>query len=343
MRQDSVPTETTRHQLDGNSTATVGVLDMFESDSVQWVLHGDKVRSVIIGAGFSEAEVAKIDNSPSSASNKAVGDLLYASDDESFSDRMDAYIELSATALLSKTNGTLRTILEDPKAQLHTLNQSQGTSRADVYQLLNGAAFQRNGAYGSLTDVGLKMVELFGVKAEDPSERAKELRQACIDRVQNVLDQSAVVKEVQNQHVQLLQDLRERGVTLVTSAGNSADELWRLRNQGFQVDDSFDDDLTSVGPKIVVGAFDPMGTPWPEDDQVAYFSSEYPGVQILAPGVNVTTISGSETGTSFAAPLVTAELEKLRRSHPEWSVLELEQSVFSKFRLADEFRVKTSS
>lgn len=339
VRQDSVPSEKSRRQFENSSAATLGVLDLFQSDAQQGALHGDNVRSVIVKAGFSESEVAKIDNSPSSESNKALCDLLYAPDDESFSDRVDAYIELSATAMLSKTNGTLRSLLEGANPGLRTLNQSQGTTRADVYQLLTGAAFLRGGSYGSLTDVGLKMVELLGVKSEDPSERAKELCQACIDRVQTVVDQSATLKEAQTEHAQLVQDLREKGITLITSAGNSADELWQLRNQGFRVDDSFDDDVTSVGPKIVVGAVDPMGTAWIEDDQVAYFSSDYPGVNLMAPGVGVATMSGPETGTSFAAPLVTAEFEKIRRSHPQWTIAELERDVSAKFRVPDAFRL----
>ncbi|HIB65030.1 MAG TPA: hypothetical protein EYO33_07960 [Phycisphaerales bacterium] len=316
--------------------ATVAVLDSFHPDQTsKFSLHGDMVHSVVVMSGFRESEVVKIENTTGGEVNSLMADLLYQKGPGTDEERVDGYIELCASQTLSKTNGTLKNLLAQPELNIKTINQSQGYTRVMVYKLLQDPAFFFNEP-GKLTEVGERLAAISGLKNWDGSEESvHKLKQALIDRVDRVVDNSESLKSLQAEHGELLQKLRDRGVGVVTSAGNSYDDCADLTRAGFRVPEDFDDDVTSVGPKIVVGALHNMLTEDPSDDQPAYFSSRYDAVDILVDGVNVWTEAGSAWGTSYAAPKVAARREQLRREHPTWDIDFLEQQTLSEYRLYD--------
>lgn len=317
--------------------ATIGVLDSYNRFSPGKMSHGEMVYSIITGAGFSESEVAKIPHGTAAATNWALSDLLYKPGDEPDAKRLDAYIELSLAHILTKTNGSLAQILNDPNNTLRTVNQSQGSSRVDVFQLLESASFYKDDdGKEQISEVGQRVATALGV---DPAGEHKALRQAFVDRINSVVDNSSFIREQQAEHVDLLLKLREKGTLVVTSAGNNADELWDYRARGLQVPDSFDDDLCKVGPKLIVGALDDHGTPDPADDEIAFFTSLYGNVNVMANGVKVPTAGGPATGTSYASPQVAATAEHLRREHPDWTLEQVERETKNSFTATDGFNI----
>lgn len=320
--------------------ATVGVLDNFRPNSDGSMGHGEKVYSIITSAGFTPAQVAKIDHGTAAASNCALSDLLFQSGDEPDSQRIDTYIELSVSHILTKTNGTLSQILDDPNNTLRTLNQSQGSSRVDAFQLLESASFYEDeDKKEQISDLGERVAKALNVDTNAPDFTHTKLRQAFVDRILSVVEDSSYIRDQQAQHVDLLLKLRDKGTLVVTSAGNNADELWDYRARGLNVPDNFDDDLCKVGPKLVVGALDDHGTADKGDDEIAFFTSLYGNVNLMANGVNVPTAGGPATGTSFASPQVTATAAHIRREHPDWSVEQVERQTKSAFTATDGFNL----
>lgn len=321
--------------------AKIAVLDSFKSEGESNPRHGDHVAAIIAKQGFDSDDIQKVDHTTWGMTNELRSNLLYQDGPEPFSWRMDAYVELGAGALLAKTNGTLAKILADPESPITTINQSQGSSRIDAYDLLNSAAIYRNDEkVEQVGTIGAKIAETLGINHEAPGFTIKQLRQGMVDHVGKIIEGSVFVKEQLAAHAAMIERLRDRGVTFVTSAGNNADELTNYREQGLQVPKEFDDDITSVGRKFVVGALDDKGTADRSDDSIAFFSSLYPGVNLLAPGVGVLGEGERKvTGTSFASPLVAGTIAKVKEQHPDWSLDQVEDEARARFTPTDGYNI----
>lgn len=311
--------------------ATVAVLDVFSSDSTAKPWHGDYVDSILTSQGLSDSDVLKISHGMSDEICDALGTLLKEDGPETPAERVDAYIELSGSQKLIQTNGTLEKILHDPTSSLRVINQSQGNSRVDIYELLESAAKPKTGEKVPVSSTGERLAKVVGLDPKAPDFELKELHQRLADRVARVVDGSPLIAAEQQRHAELLSSLRDKGVLMVTSAGNNADELDRVRTDGLKVSNNFDDDLTSVGPKLVVGALD--------NQEIAFFSSRYSNVNLLAPGVEVETPLGQRTGTSYAAPQVARQAELIRRRNPDWSVDRIEAETKRQFTATDGFNI----
>ena len=322
--------------------ATIGVIDTFRSSASEQPLHGDQVHAVVLNHGFTEKDTARLSSGIDAKTMAALNSLLYKDGKESFSERLDAYIELTAGQTLSKTNGILRQLDQQDDLKLKTLNQSQGESRIGIYLLLLGAAWNgRKDGKPLITETGKKMAAACGHSPDAADFSPWKFHQSLIERVNKVVDESKYISGLQKDHVNLLDSLGRKGVTVVSSAGNDNDEYLETRDVfGHRIPENFDDDITSVGNKIVVGALDTKGTPDTSDDEIAYFSSRYGAVSILADGIDVETLEGRRaTGSSFAAPQVAADLEKLRRAHPETPVEKLREEAASHFRATDGYNI----
>jgi subtilase family protein len=323
--------------------ATIGIIDTFRSRDDEPPKHGDEVHAVILRNGFSQRDTSRISSGIEQKTMSALASLLYSEGTEDFSQRLDAYIELTAGQTLSKANGIMKQLSAQPDLSLRTLNQSQGESRLGIYKLLLGAAWNGRNKDGMplITETGKKMAYACGHEPDSHEFSPWKFHQSLIERVSNVIDNSEYISGLQQDHTTLIEQLRARGVTVVASAGNDNDDFLDTQNiYRHIIPLNFDDDITSVGDKLVVGALDTKGTPDTSDDEIARFSSRYPAVRLLADGVNVPTLEGrTNTGSSFAAPKVTATLEKIRRAHPESTAQELKRMVADQFRATDGYNI----
>lgn len=319
--------------------ATIGVLDSFRPSEQEMPRHGDEVHAVILRRGFQPEDVQKINNQYEPQTQRALTRMLYEGD-EPFPERLDAYIEQLGGLALARTNEVLEKLSEQPDLSLKALNISHGESRLGLYSSLRRAAFNGWDNGPLITDTGRNMARACGLDPEGHDFTSTKLYQALLDRVDSVVSDSPYLAEQQQEHSRLLDELRQKGVVVFSSAGNDNDEWLRLRDYGYRLHERFDDDFTSVGQKIIVGALDDRGTPDPGDDVIAEFSSRYPAVKVLAPGVGVATLGDRiNSGTSFAAPLVLASYEQHRRAQPELPLHELEALTLSEFRATDGFNL----
>lgn len=319
--------------------AEIAVIDVFAKSGESTLMHGDMVKSVITRSGIAEEKVLKLDNQDDANTSAMLSDLSWNSGPEPVDQRLDAYIELSAIHLLETTNGKLNGILNSPESHIRVINQSQGKSRVDIFQLMSGYLFSAKNDEDEKEQLlpsalGQNLSKALDVKFEEPEQWGKQLRQKLINHVDQVVDNSPLVAEARQEHVELLDKLRERGVLVVTSAGNNHDEMTALEEQGFSVPEDFDDDITAVGHKFVVGAINFGDKNDPSDDKLAEFSSQYEEVNAWAQGVQVQTDAGLKNGTSFAAPILTSAAAKLVNQHPDWSTDQLEEALLADFAKA---------
>lgn len=323
--------------------ATLGVIDTFRVEQTDPPIHGDEVHAVALRHGLEPKDTARISSSIDHKTMSALASLLYGDLSQDFGQRLDAYIELTASQTLSKTNGILKQLASQPDLGLRTLNQSQGESRLGVYKLLLGAAWNgRKDGKPLITETGKKMSQACGYQPDQKNFSPWQFHQSLIDRVSGVVDNSEYIRGLQKEHANLVSQLADRGVAIVSSAGNDNDDFMETRNvYGHRLPENFDDDITSVGEKLIVGALDTKQTPDdPTDDEIAGFSSRYSAVSLLADGIDVPTLEGrTNTGSSFAAPQVAATMDKIRREKPDLTMQELKRETAGYFRATDGYNI----
>ena len=130
--------------------------------------------------------------------------------------------------------------------------------------------------------------------------------------------------------------LHRAGVTLVAAAGNDASDL-------FQTPAGFDDEVISVS---AIGDNDGqpggLGSPWvtcfnifegeQPDDHFAFFSNFGPHTDIAAPGVCISStypggLYATNSGTSFATPLVAGAAALYISTHPDATPAEVQAAL----------------
>ena len=137
--------------------------------------------------------------------------------------------------------------------------------------------------------------------------------------LREIFQNNEAINHQLERHNGFSEELSERGVSYVVSAGNEATYGSVM---GAELEGGFDDSLYSNPHNITVGALDQT------TGEVADFSSDDPEVDFLAPGVDIK--AGEEegfvaSGTSFAAPLIADQLDALRAENPDISQQELLQ------------------
>lgn len=294
--------------------------------------HGDRVINVLKREGeLTDADILQVGNSAMVPSQ-----IFTLPGEQSASERVDRFIEVFQSENLQNTTDALDRILEHGPESLTTINQSQGLSELGVVEAMaresfefgpDGAPVRDEQGNKVLTDSGRVIFEGLGVEADTSPENVDAFLAAAVERTYEVHQDSPMIADARERHEEVSQDILDSGINYVVAAGNDGDSVRTLAELDVNVSPTADDNLLSNPHNVTVGAFDSQGTATTSDDVVATFSSDSPEVDFLADGVDVPAGDSLQTGTSFAAPDVAAELANLARENPEQDALEVRETL----------------
>lgn len=305
-----------RQEVDPN--ASVAVIDSFGQNFGS--SHGNQVEYVLNNeTPETQATTQRFEVSPN---GHPPTHLFTAEGDATPEERVTAFVEQTTADMMRQTNTHLDSILSDPDSNIRTINQSQGISPADQAEYLMQTILARkeDGTMG-ISESGKVIFEALGMepRIQEDYSHVPEFMTRATKKIEEIFHTSEVLGPELARHTELSEELADKGVSYVVSAGNSGDFGAHLGDK-LNLQPGFDDNVLSNPHNITVGALDPAR------GAMADFSSRDPEVDFVAQGVNV-RVGDREfdfnDGTSFAAPIVADRLDNLRAQHPNISQAEL--------------------
>lgn len=228
---------------------------------------------------------------------------------------LERFIESSYTNSLDSTTGALEEVLDDDDSKIRTINQSQSQARGrlarDIWERTGDAPFREDLARSLGLESGVDDRVLAG---------------ALTEKINHTVSGSDEIAKAKNRYDQTSQEAAEAGLTHVVTSGNLGDFARHWEELGVQVDDDFYDSALINDNTIVAAAVDQSKAP----PSSAGFNSPRAGADLAAPGVNldVTAQDGDWTtasGTSLAAPAISAVAARLVALRPELSPTQIEE------------------
>jgi subtilisin family serine protease len=304
----------TKRAEDKDENATIAVFDDFNNaDKPGESTHGEQVEGVIQQeGGFSDEDIQRYQIN-SGGSRAELAERLAEGDEDALVD----YIEQRYTGLLDNTSDGIEEILNDDDSKITTINQSQSVAEGRIVRDLWNDA-KENPEFRS------NLAEHLGL---DPDVNDRELAQALVDDVGDVVSNSEAIAESKQRFDEVSRRAAEAGITHVVTSGNLGTFASEMDRLGVETDRQFYDSAFVNRHTLVVAASNETGRGGPTS---ASFNSPNANADVSAPGVNIdiTTQDGaSETnsGTSFAAPAVAALVAQIKAENPDLSPREIER------------------
>lgn len=227
---------------------------------------------------------------------------------------LDDYIDTESTDAFDIMADKINGIVE--KGNTEVINGSLGYSRDTIYENVL-LSLKDNPKLAPV--VGLKPTALSSLEKNKDGQVlvTDEVSNAIVAYVDGRLDQrGSAYQKSRLKYQQATQYAAQNGVTVVVAAGNDHEmnEVFNARKKGG--DTNF---LAQSDYVISVAAANDQGTPQPNDDEIASFSSWGDGrynPTVSANGVGVKTRFGPQDGTSFAAPEVAATVARMKQVNP---------------------------
>lgn len=282
--------------------ATIAIFDSFTPSPVQ-PAHGQIVEGIVRRAGYGDRD---IQNFQTGGGTNETGVALFGSrDPQALGGIIDRHVQRLQLGTYNDTTANLRLILDDPRSQIRTINQSQSISQANMVEDILA---QRN-----LPGMEPVMREALGVSA---TASDKEFAEAVMARVQRASD-TPEVRAARERYQRTSAEAERRGISHIVAAGNTGEMDATLREWGVTPPAGFHRNILATDHNTTVGASDHSGA----RPTAARFTSPE-GAEVSANGVQVpSTIPGRneevrENGTSFAAPQVAVATARLRALNP---------------------------
>jgi hypothetical protein len=265
----------------GPQDDTIAIFDDFGDG----VTHGDNVTQVVQDNSTAEAtQIRQIETGGSSGSGS-----------------LEERIANRATGLLDSTSDGIESILNSP-GNIQVINQSQSISEIRVVDDMWDSVKNDPNRRGDLAEeLGLP---------RDAEE--KEIIQALVNKVDEVFEGSEEIAQAKERYDALSQQLEDKGILHVVTAGNTGDELAAWDAMGITYDEDFTNSVLFNEHTIVVAA-STGGSP----DGIADFSTPSDFVTLAIDGTDIPVVNGTSNGTSFAAPQVSALISEMRRINPD--------------------------
>lgn len=261
-------------------------------------------------------------------------ELLTAEGPQTSEERVNTMLEANMTRAYNSGNAGLEAVLDSGNDNLQVVNQSWGTNALTHFSGIRDAAYLRN-PFGQpildengerqLSPAGRTLFEGLGAPLDGSPESERAFSQAYFDRYEEISSTSSTVAEARERHVELSEEMRERGIAYVLASGNNQGEVDALTRDGIQVPEAAQTCLFANPHNIVVGALGTQGTQDPTDDRIWADSSQYGEVDFLAPGESIPIPSRqvSASGTSFSAPIFAGQVINTMRQNPDASLDEI--------------------
>lgn len=241
-----------------------------------------------------------------------------AGDEAVNAEGVNAYIEDSATYLLDQVSTGLEDFMaQNPEGGPHVLNGSLANNKVLIYQDIE-----------LLVNENPAAAEAILGDAAGGSEA--ERRQAIVDYVDETLANSDRFNESLNNYRETTAQAADNGIYFVVAAGNHQREADAFAQSGVQLDDGAAYNFLAMSDDVIsVAASDDNGSAQLDDDTVADFSSSGNGEfnpTVAATGVDVMIPGqGPKSGTSYAAPEVSAAIAHHLGENPDASFEDVEQ------------------
>jgi hypothetical protein len=265
----------------GPQDDTIAIFDVF-SDGVT---HGDDVSQVVKDHSTTQAtQLRQVDMRGTSLSGS-----------------LEERIEQRATGLLNDTSDGIESILKNP-GNIKVINQSMGTDELRVASSMWNEVRDEPQVRGNLAEkLGLK---------RDASD--KDIIQGLVNKVDKVFEGSKEISKARQRYNDLSQQLEDKGILHVVTAGNMGEVLKEWDAMGIKHDEDFTHSVLFNKHKIVVAA-----STGENPDGIAGFSSPGKHVTLAMDGTDVPVVNGTDSGTSFAAPQVSAVISEMRKINPD--------------------------
>lgn len=276
------------------ANATVAIFDSF-SPSGAAPGHGQMVEGVMRNAGLGDRD---IQNFQTGGGVNETGMAIFTTrDPQALSRAIDRHAIALQTTSYNDTTANLRTLLDDPRSKVKTINQSQSVSQANIVEDILA---QRN-----LPGMESVLKEAVGVSG---TASDKEFAEAVMGRVARGSQDPAVLA-ARERYLKTSAEAEGKGISHVVAAGNTGEMDATLRSWGVKPPEGFHTNILSTPHNTTVGASD-------HGKKAAAFTAPE-GAELSANGVAVPgTVEGDHNGTSFAAPQVAVATARVRALNP---------------------------
>ena len=298
---------------DKDEDATIAVFDDFNNADKDGVsTHGEQVEGVIQQeGGFKDEDIQRYQIN-SKGSKDELAKRLAEGDEDALND----YIEDRYTSMLDNTSDGIEEILDDKDSKITTINQSQSVAEGRIVRDL----------WKDAKDDPKFRADLAEHLGLDPKVSDRELAQALVDDVGEVVSSSDAIADSKQRFNDVSKRATDAGITHVVTSGNLGDFASELDKLGVETDKQFYDSAFVNGRTLVVGASNENG----KTPTSASFNSPNANADVSAPGVgiDITTQDGEKvtnSGTSFAAPAVATLVAQIKAENPGITPREIER------------------
>lgn len=292
----------------------VAIFDYFNDE--EGVRHGDRVESILLRSGG--LDDSQVQNYLNTYERDDFDEVVNAPTEELMG-RVQAYTEQTVAGFLQATTTNLNMVMTEDKG-IRVINQSQSQSpgriaKPFVEKILTDEKFRM----GVKDALGLNRRAFRSTVAEE-----------FLAKMNETFSSSEPIQLATEAYRETAQRAYDAGIVHVVTAGNLGTVEAEYRNHGIETPEGTFRSVLANEFTTIVGATDSQGTTTFRDDRAAIFSSVDAGAEFSMHGVNVGVPPYEDdskefsSGTSYAAPQVSALVNDMLEANPKLTVADVE-------------------
>lgn len=292
----------------------VAIFDYFNDE--EGVRHGDRVESILLRSGG--LDDSQVQNYLNTYERDDFDEVINAPVSE-LMERVQAYTEQTVAGFLQATTTNMNTVMDEDRGT-RVINQSQSQSpvrvaKPFIEKIMENEKFRM----GVKDALGMNRRAFRSTVAE-----------AFLEQVSQTFENSESIQLAKDVYRETAQRAYDSGIVHVVTAGNLGTVAADYLNHGIEAPEGAYRSVLANEFTTIVGATDSRGTTTFRDDRAASFSSVDAGAEFSMHGVNVGVLPYEEdgkefsSGTSYAAPQVSALVNDMLTANPKLSVADVE-------------------